>query len=189
MIFPTSPGGICIPFPGGENSRWWIEAKGLDSREYGSPERLGFPESNKKMLKLFCTRVVGVVVCKVTLDFSPCTRLLLFFFLDMFSLVSHPHASQTSSWWTPQIIQMSRKVTVHDHQSSKKRFLRFLLIFLVFLPTKWMNTCYHLLSRGAKSQNLHALGFFSALVADSVGHAMAPRVGVIWKRSILLPSD
>ena len=80
MIFPTSPGGICIPFPGGENSRWWIEAKGLDSREYGSPERLGFPESNKKMLKLFCTRVVGVVVCKVTLDFSPCTRLLLFFF-------------------------------------------------------------------------------------------------------------
>ena len=37
----------------------------------------------------------------------------------------------------------------------------------------------HLLSRGAQSQNLHALGFFSALVADSVGHAMAPRVGVI----------
>lgn len=64
---------------------------------------------------------------------------------------------------------MIRKVAVHDHQSSKKE-IPAIFAHLPSVSSHKMNE--HLLSRGAKSQNLHSLGFFSALVADSVGHAM-----------------
>lgn len=158
MIFPTSPGGICIPFPGGVSPGDELRLKVL------IPVSMGAQKDS-----------VGVVVCIVPLEFTLYTTFAAGFFGHVF--FSRSPACITNIFVMNSPNHSNESESNRSRPSVLQKEIPAIFAHLPGFSSHKMNE--HLLSRGAKSQNLHSLGFFSALVADSVGHAMAPSVGVI----------